>query len=112
MPNLFEIAPPKGYVLSPFGTGKLIKKKHYKDRKARVDNAIRKKEDTEKEKQRLLQDTSLPQRQCCAKDKDGNTVGCLEVFPVDPFFWVKGKKLCVKNANNCSAIQDRKSHIT
>ena len=37
MPNLFEIAPPKGYILSPYGTGKLIKKKHYPARKKRAD---------------------------------------------------------------------------
>ena len=48
----------------------------------------------------------------CIRDRYGNTVGCLEKFPDDSFFWVKGKKLCSKTANGCAARQDRKSHIS
>ena len=110
MPNLFEIAPPKGYILSPYGTGKLIKKKHYSARKKRADMLKEQREKTEEKKQRLLQDKTLSKRKCGGKDQYGNTVGCLKKFPDDPFFWVKGKKLCGKNANNCSATQDRESY--
>ena len=112
MPNLFEIASPRGYVLSPYGTGKLIKKKHYPERKARFDLANQRNEDRESKKQRLLQDKTIPQRICDGKDMDGNTVGCLEKFPDDPFFFVEGKKLCGKNANNCSEKDSRKIYIT
>ena len=110
MPNLFEIAPPKGYVLSPFGTGKLIKKKHYPARKKRADMLKEQRKKIEEKKQRLLQDKTILKRKCEGKDQYGNTVGCLKKFPNDPFFWVKSKKLCGKNANNCSATQDRKNH--
>jgi hypothetical protein len=112
MPNLYEIAPPRGYVLSPYGTGKLIKKKHYKARKDRADMLKTQRENTEIKKQRLLQDKTISKRKCEGKDQYGNTVGCLEKFPDDFFFWVRGKKLCGKNANGCAANQDRKSHIS
>ena len=45
---------PPGYVLSPFGTGNLIKRKHYKERLFRFEQLKKRREEREKEKKRLI----------------------------------------------------------